>query len=493
MQAYDKLYINGTWVAPAKGQAFPAIDPSDESLITEVAAASAEDVDAAVKAAREAFDNGPWPRLSGKERAGYLRRIAEGIRARLDHLARLEVKDNGKPLPEAVWDIEDTAGCFDFYANLAERSDDEPPKVVELADDSFVSKAIKEPVGVVAAITPWNFPMLMASWKVAPAIAAGCSIVLKPSEVTSLTALELADICHEAGLPQGVVNIVTGLGPEAGAPLSEHPLVDKIAFTGSVPTGSRLMECAARDIKNISLELGGKSPLIIFDDCDLEAAVEWLMFGIFWNKGEVCSATSRVLIQEKLYPKVLERLVEECRKLKIGQGLEDGVLLGPLVNAAQYEKVTQAIAAGKQSGASLAYGGERPSGRDKGYYLEPAIFVDVPVESDLWNEEIFGPVVAIRRFGTEEEAVRLANASEFGLAGAVMSKDLERCERVARSLKAGIIWINCSQPTFVEAPWGGYKKSGIGRELGEWGYENYFETKQITSYVSEKPWGWYIK
>ena len=493
MESYDKLFINGQWVNPVKGQTFPAIDPSDESVITQIGAATAGDVDAAVKAARLAFDHGPWPKLSGTQRAAYLRRIAEGIRKRVDHLAALEVKDNGKPLPEAVWDIEDTAYCFDFYADLAEKSDSAPEKAIQLGDDSFVSKAIKEPVGVVAAITPWNFPMLMASWKVAPAIAAGCSIVLKPSEVTSITALEMADICQEAGIPEGVVNIVTGMGADAGAPLAEHPLVDKIAYTGSLPTGSRLMESAARDVKNISLELGGKSPLVIFEDCDLEDAVEWLMFGIFWNKGEVCSATSRVLIHQDLYPKVLDRLVEECRKLKIGNGMDDGVLLGPLVNSAQYEKVTQAIEKGKQSGATLAYGGERPAGFDKGFYLQPAIFVDVPTDSALWNEEIFGPVVAIRTFASEEEAVHLANDSEFGLAGAVMSKDLERCERVARNLKAGIIWINCSQPTFIEAPWGGYKKSGIGRELGEWGYENYLETKQVTTYISEKPWGWYIK
>lgn len=493
MESYDKLFINGQWVKPVKGQTFPAIDPSDESVITQIGAGTADDVDAAVKAARQAFDQGPWPKLSGTERAVYLRRIAEEIRKRVDHLAALEVKDNGKPLPEAVWDIEDTAFCFDFYADLAEKSDSSPEKAIKLSDDGFVSKAIKEPVGVVAAITPWNFPMLMASWKVAPAIAAGCTIILKPSEVTSITALEMADICQGVGLPEGVVNIVTGMGPDAGAPLAEHPLVDKIAFTGSVPTGSRLMESAARDVKNISLELGGKSPLVIFEDCDLEDAVEWLMFGIFWNKGEVCSATSRVLIHQDLYPKVLDRLVEECRKLCIGNGMDEGVLLGPLVNGAQYEKVTQAIEKGKQSGATLAYGGERPAGFDKGFYLQPAVFVDVPTDSALWNEEIFGPVVAIRTFESEEEAIHLANDSEFGLAGAVMSKDLERCERVARSLKAGIIWINCSQPTFIEAPWGGYKKSGIGRELGEWGYENYLETKQITTYISEKPWGWYLK
>jgi betaine-aldehyde dehydrogenase len=479
MQSYDKLYINGHWVAPAKGGVFETIDPSNESVIAQVAAATAEDVDLAVKAAREAFDNGPWPGMSGAERATVLRAIAEGIRERLDELARIEVQDNGKPLPEAIWDIEDTAGCFDFYADLAEKLDGEREKSVALSDDRFSSVARKEPVGVAGAIIPWNFPMLMASWKVAPALAAGCTMVLKPSEVTPLTALNLADIADKAGLPKGVLNIVTGLGPDAGAPLSEHPGIDKLAFTGSVPTGSRIMQAAARDIKNVSLELGGKSPFIIFDDADLDAAVEWIMFGIFWNKGEVCSATSRVLVQRDLYAPLLARLEEEARKITIGNGLEEGVLLGPLVNKSQFEKVSAAIARGSEESARLVSGGRRPEHCDKGYYLEPTIFADVPVESSVWQEEIFGPVVCIRAFED--------------VAGAVMSRDLERCNRVARKLKAGIIWINCSQPTFTEAPWGGYKQSGIGRELGEWGLNNYLETKQITSFASDEPWGWYIK
>lgn len=493
MNSYEKLYIDGQWVAPAKGGVFETVDPSDESVIAKVAAATVEDIDLAVKAARKAFDEGPWPKMTGAERAAVLRRIADGIRERLDDLARLEVRDNGKPLPEAVWDIEDTAGCFDFYADLAEELDNNREKPVQLSDDRFSSVARKEPVGVAAGIIPWNFPMLMASWKVAPALAAGCSMVLKPSEVTPLTALELADIADKAGLPAGVLNIVTGLGPDAGAPLSAHKGVDKIAFTGSVPTGSRIMQAAAQDIRNVSLELGGKSPLIVFSDTDIEAAVEWVMFGIFWNKGEVCSATSRVLIQEDFYDKFLSRLVEEAQKMSIGNGLKEGVLLGPLVNAAQYDKVTSAIASGIEEGARLLSGGKRPDGFDKGYYLEPTIFVDVPENASIWKEEIFGPVVCIRSFKDEDEAVRVANDSEFGLAGAVMSRDLERANRVARKLRAGIIWINCSQPTFTEAPWGGYKQSGIGRELGEWGFNNYLETKQITSFDSEEPWAWYIK
>ncbi|MEX3815376.1 aldehyde dehydrogenase family protein [Paraburkholderia sp. BR13439] len=493
MKSYERLFIDGRWVAPVKNGSFETIDPSSEQVIAKVAAATAEDVDLAVQAARKAFDEGPWPRMSGGERAEVLRRIGRGIRDRLQELAEIEVRDNGKPLPEALWDVGDAAGCFEFYANLAEKLDENAETPVALSDERFSSVARKEPVGVAGAIIPWNFPMLMAAWKVAPALAAGCAMVLKPSELTPLTALELASIVSAADLPPGVLNVLTGLGKDAGAPLAEHPDIDKLAFTGSVPTGSRIMQAAARDIKNVSLELGGKSPFIVFDDSDIEAAVEWIMFGIFWNQGEVCSATSRVLVQRGIYDRLLERLKEETQKLTIGNGLQDGVLLGPIVSKGQYEKVREAVERGVTEGARLVVGGGRPAHLDKGYFMEPVVFADVPAGSWVWNEEIFGPVVCIRPFDDEAEAVRSANDSRFGLAAAVMSRDNTRCERVARALRAGIVWINCSQPTFTEAPWGGYKQSGIGRELGEWGLNNYLETKQITRYDSDKPWGWYIK
>lgn len=493
MNRYAQFYINGQWVSPINGGSFDSFDPSDESLIATVASGCAEDIDVAVKAARAAFDEGPWPRLSGAERGAYLRRIADGIRARQEEIAALEVRDNGKPFPEAMWDIGDTAGCFDFYADMAEELDAQREKPVALSDDRFSSLARKEPIGVAGAIVPWNFPMLMASWKIAPALAAGCCIILKPAEQTSLTALELARVADEAGLPAGVLNIVTGPGSKVGAALTAHPGVDKLAFTGSVPVGSRIMQAAAQDIKNVTLELGGKSPFVIFADSDIEKAVEWIMFGIFWNKGEVCSATSRVLVERAAYEPLLARLAEETRKIKIGNGMEEGVLLGPLVNRSQYDGTLQAISRGLEEGARLVCGGERPPHLDKGFYLQPTVFADVPEDSWIWNEEIFGPVVCIRPFDTEEEAVKSANNSRFGLGAAVMSRDLERCERVARKFRAGIVWINCSQPTFTEAPWGGYKQSGIGRELGEWGLNNYLETKQITRYDSEQPWGWYIK
>ena len=486
-----RLFINGDWVAATGGATLPVVNPATEAVFHHIPAGTAADANAAVLAARAAFDHGPWRQMSGAQRAGYLRAIAQGIRDRLPELARLEVLDNGKPLPEAEWDLGDAAGCFDFYAGLAEELDGEV-ETISLGDARFVSKAVREPVGVAGAIIPWNYPLLMAAWKVAPALAAGCTMVLKPSEHTSLTALELGAIAKDAGLPSGVLNIVTGLGQTVGQAIVDHPDVDKLAFTGSVPTGARLMAAAARNVKNISLELGGKSPFVIFADADIEKAVEWIMFGIFWNQGQVCSATSRVLVERSLYPALLERLLAEAQKITIGDGLAQGTLLGPLVNDLQYRKVLAAIDRAVVQGATLACGG-KAAGFDKGYFVAPTVLTDVPLSADAWVEEIFGPVVCIRAFETEEEAVRLANDSRFGLAAAVMTADDARAERVAAAFRAGIVWINCSQPTFTEAPWGGYKQSGIGRELGRWGLDNYLETKQITRLVSDEPWGWYIK
>jgi betaine-aldehyde dehydrogenase len=469
------------------------MNPATGEVIHRAPAATAEDIDAAVRAARNAFDDGPWPRMSGAQRARYLRAIAQEIRTRQEELAHLEVADNGKPLPEARWDVGDAAGCFDYYAGLAEELDAKAIKPIALPDARFVSKAVREPLGVAGAIVPWNYPLLMAAWKVAPALAAGCTMVLKPSELTPLTALELGVIAERVELPPGVLNIATGTGPEAGQPLSDHPGVDKLAFTGSVPTGSKIMSAAARDIKRVSLELGGKSPFIVFDDADVAKAVEWIMFGIFWNQGQVCSATSRVLVQDGLYDRLVERLVTETRKIRIGKGLDDGTLLGPLVSKGQFDKVLAAVERAQAEGARVATGGRPAPGFAAGYFMEPTVLVDVPLDSAAWREEIFGPVVAVRRFRDEQEAVAQANDSVYGLGAAVMFADDVRAERVAAALRAGIVWINCSQPTFTEAPWGGYKQSGIGRELGRWGLENYLETKQVTRYVSDEPWGWYIK
>ncbi len=489
----DRLYIDGAWVRPEKGGTLDVIDPATEQVIHKAPAGTSGDIDKAAKAARYAFDSGPWPKFTGTERAAYLRAIAAKITEKREFLAKLEVADNGKPLPEALWDIDDAADCFAYYAGLAEELDHHPEETIPLSEPRFSSRVVREPFGVVGAITPWNYPLLMVSWKVAPALAAGCTMVLKPSELTPLTALELGVIAEAVDLPAGVLNIVTGTGLQAGEPLTEHPLVDKLAFTGSVATGRKVMMAGAQDIKTVSLELGGKSPFVIFADSDIEKAVEWIMFGIFWNQGQVCSATSRVLVEAEIYDAVVSRLCEEAARIKIGNGMEDGTLLGPIVSKGQYDKIVSAIDRARIDGATVAYGGARPAGLNSGYFLEPTVLTDMGEDSYVWKEEIFGPVVCIKPFKDEDDAIRMANDSRFGLAAAVMSKDVIRAERVAEAFRAGIVWVNCSQPTFVEAPWGGYKQSGIGRELGRWGLSNYLETKQITRFNSDEPWGWYIK
>jgi betaine-aldehyde dehydrogenase len=467
------------------------INPATEKAFTTIPQGTAEDVDRAVANAKAALA-GAWRATSGKERAVFLRAIADKIEAEKQSLAELEVRDNGKPLPEALGDVSDAAYCFNLYATYAEDLDQRQGEAIAVPDARFETRVTYMPSGVAGLIVPWNYPLLMAAWKVAPAIAAGCTMVLKPSEFTSLTALELARIAQNVGLPGGVLNVVTGYGREAGTRLAAHPGVRKLAFTGSVATGVNVASAAARDIKSVSLELGGKSPIVVFDDADLDQVVEWVMFGIFWNQGQVCSATSRLIVQRSLAPRLIERLVAEARKITIGDGMSEGVLLGPLVSKPQYEKVLSYIAEGQRE-AKLVCGGKRPPGLDTGYFVEPTIFVDVPPQARIWKEEIFGPVLSVAAFDTEAEAMHLANDTEFGLAAAVMSSDLDRAERVAGQLEAGVVWINCSQPNFLEPPWGGIKKSGVGRELGLWGLNNFLEPKQTTRYTSAEPWGWYLK
>jgi len=336
----------------------------------------------------------------------------------------------------------------------------------------------------------------MAAWKLAPALAAGCSVVLKPSELTPLTAMELADVFVECKIPPGVVNIVTGLGSVAGQALSRHEGVDKVAFTGSVPTGSAIMSACAKDIRNITLELGGKSPIIVFDDIDIDKTVEWIMLGCFYNNGQVCSATSRLLVQESIAAKLMARLIEETKKVvvtnpNLKENKDKTGLIGPLISATQWDRVNSYIQGAVSEGAKLLTGGKRPAGLSKGYYMEPTILSVTP-KMKIWREEVFGPVLAVMTFTDESQAISLANDTDHGLGAAVFSNNQQRCARISKRLRCGIVWVNCSQPTFTEAPWGGMKKSGIGRELGEWGLHNYLEVKQITSYTSQDPYGWYF-
>jgi betaine-aldehyde dehydrogenase len=480
-----QMYIGGQFVNGAKGRSFEVFDPATEDAIATCPAGDAADVDRAVQAARAAFYEG-WRNVTAQERGRILFRLAERIRARRAELAELETRNSGKPIVESEYDMDDTATCFEYYGGLATKINGEVLPVPAEA----VAFAMREPVGVAGQIIPWNYPLLMAAWKIAPAIAAGCTVVLKPAEQTPLSILALARDFEAIGLPPGVVNIVTGDGPSAGAPLVGHPEVRKIAFTGSAEVGKIIMRTAADQLKRVSLELGGKSPNIFFSDADFENAVDGALFGTFINQGEVCSAGSRVLVQRDIYQKFIEAASAKARTIRLGNGLDRETKMGPLVSAEQRDRVARYLTIGRNE-AKVAVGGGTPKQFDKGWYIEPTIFYDVDNSATSAQEEIFGPVMSVIPFSDEAEAIRIANATPYGLAAAVWTRDIFKAFRVVKALEAGIVWVNHMQPTFVEAPWGGYKASGFGRELGHWAVEEYLETKQVFINLDEKPIGWY--
>jgi betaine-aldehyde dehydrogenase len=481
-----RMYINGERLEATRGSWFPVYDPSTEEIIAEVPDADAADIDRAAKAARAAFDSGPWPAMTAQERGRLLFKLSDRIRKEAPKLAELEARNCGKPIVEAEFDVNDTATCYEYYGGLA-------TKVlghVNPVPDNALSLSLREPVGVAGQIIPWNYPLLMSAWKLAPALAAGCTCILKPAEQTPLTALEMAGWLEEIGVPPGVVNIVTGFGETAGAPLVTHPDVDKIAFTGSAAVGKIILRTAADSIKRVTLELGGKSPNIVFADADFEAAIDGALFGVFINQGEVCSAGSRILVEKPIYSKFVEALAEKAKRIKLGAPLDRETKMGPLVSKEQYERVRQYQEIGKKE-AKLLAGGGRASAFGKGFFVEPTIFADVDNGARIAREEVFGPVAAVIPFDGEKEAIRIANDTPYGLAAAVWSRDIFRALRVIKSVRAGIVWVNHMQPTYVEAPWGGYKQSGFGRELGPWGIEEYLETKQVYINLNEQPIGWY--
>ncbi|SHF03853.1 betaine-aldehyde dehydrogenase [Seinonella peptonophila] len=489
MEQLQKMYIDGEWVLSSTGERREVLNPATGEVIAQVTEGNQDDVRKAVVAAKRAFYHDGWWGISANERADLLLRLANRLEEESEAFAQLEVLNNGKPLHEAEIDLSDAVQCLRYYAGITTKPHGQTYDV----SDPMHAMVIREPIGVCGQIVAWNFPLLIAIWKLAPALAAGNTIVFKPSEITPLTSIKLFELIDEIGVPKGVVNLVLGAGATVGQEIAEHPDIDKVAFTGGTETGRKVMQAASGNLKKISLELGGKSPNIVFADADLPTAIDYAIAGIFFNQGQACSAGSRLILQESIHDAFIEELAKKASKIRVGDGLKPGTQMGPLISEAHMNKVLHYIELGKKEGAKLVCGGNRiiGNGMEKGYFVEPTIFTQTTPTMTIVREEIFGPVLAVQTFRDEEEAIRLANDSIYGLAGAVFTQDGAKAMRVIRKLRAGITWINCYHPTYNEAPWGGYKQSGIGRELGTFGYEEYTEVKQINVNLQVRPTGWY--
>lgn len=487
-----KMFIDGCWTEGSEGKSEPTINPANGQVLAYMTVGTKEDVHRAVAAARRSFyETRGWRDLDSQSRSDKLLEIADAIEAEKEEFARLDSMDHGKPLREAECDVDDAIHCFRYYAGILKA----PCGGSYEVNDGFGamhSYTIHEPVGVCALITPWNYPLLMAVWKLAPALAAGNSVVFKPSSNCVLSCVKLFEIFEKLEMPKGSVNLVLGPGSVVGNEMAASTDVDMVTFTGSTQVGQSIMRAAAGNVKKVGLELGGKSPNVIFADADLEGAVEWAMVGIFFNQGEVCSAGSRIIIEESIKDAFVKRLAQRANAMTIGNPL-DNPDMGPLVTEGHMNRVLSYIQKGIHEGATLVCGGERYTEGEcaSGYYVRPTIFDDCTSDMTIVKEEIFGPVVTIQTFRTEQEAIDLANDTPYGLAGAVFTADGARALRVIREIRAGITWINCYNPTFNEAPWGGYKMSGIGRELGVHGLEEYQEVKQININLNPGTLGWY--
>jgi betaine-aldehyde dehydrogenase len=485
MKTY-KNYVNNEWVDAAGEREI--VNPATGEVIATVPEAGKKDVDRAVAAARAAFDTTNWRESSNAlARGRVLFKMAQLVRENAGWLAELETQNCGKPIVESEFDINDVATCFEYFGGMATKVHGQTLNV----PDNALNFTLREPVGVAALIIPWNYPLLMAAWKLGPALAAGCAVILKPAEQTPLTALEFAKLVQKSipELSAGIFNIVTGEA-EAGKALVDSMQVDKVAFTGSAEVGRHILRGVANsNLKKVSLELGGKSPNIFFADADLNAATDGALFGVFINQGEVCSAGSRVLVQKDIYKKFLDLMKEKTKRIKLGDPLQRETKMGPVVSEEHYERVTKYIEVGKRE-AKLTMGGGRPKGLKKGFFVEPTIF-ETDNTTRIAREEIFGPVVAVIPFKDEADALNIAHDTPYGLAAAVWSRDIFKCLRMVKALRAGIVWVNTMQPCYVESPWGGYKQSGQGRELSLHGIDEFLETKQVHINLSEAPIGWY--
>jgi aldehyde dehydrogenase (NAD+) len=470
-----QLLINNRWVPSETGETFATVNPSTGEEICRVAAADGADVDKAVRAARKAFEAGPWSKMNASERGRLLYRLADLIERNAEELARLEALDNGKPVAVAKRvDVAKSVACYRYFAGWTDKIQG---KTIPI-DGRYFCYTRHEPVGVVGQIIPWNYPMLMQAWKLAPALATGNTVVLKPAEETPLSALRIGELILEAGFPEGVVNIVPGLGPTAGAAIAKHMDIDKVAFTGSTETGRLILEAAAKsNLKRVTLELGGKSPNIVFADTDLDEAVEGAHIGIFSNQGQVCCAGSRVFVEDSIYDRFLEKSVARAQSRILGDPFNPETEQGPQVNQAQFEKVLGYIESGKAEGAHLACGGERFG--NKGYFIRPTVFSSVDDRMKIAREEIFGPVMSVMRFGDVDEAIERANDTVYGLSAGVWTRDIRKATAVANGIRAGTVWVNCYNVLDTRAPFGGFKLSGIGRELGEYGLQQYSEVKTV--------------
>ncbi len=474
LRAPKQLLIGGKWMPAKSGKTFETINPSNEEVLALIAEGDKADIDEAVKAARKAFEEGAWPSMGPHQRARLMLKIAELIDAHTDELAELETLDNGKPLTFAkAFDVPAAAETFRYYAGWVTKLYGE----TNPSDPAFFNYTLREPVGVCGQIIPWNFPLLMAAWKLGPALACGNTVILKPAEQTPLTALRLVELMMEAGLPAGVVNVVTGFGPGAGSSIAEHPAIDKVAFTGSTEVGKIILKASAGNLKKVSLELGGKAPNIIFPDADLDQAVPTSMMGVYFNSGQVCCAGTRIFVQRERYDEVVEKLANFSKGVSVGDPFDQKNVIGPVVSQEQFDRVKGYLDIGKKEGAKVSAGGETYG--EKGYFVKPTLFSGVNNNMQIAREEIFGPVGAAISFKDENDAVLQGNDTDYGLSAAVWTRDISRAHKVARSLKAGTVWVNCYNQLDPISPFGGYKQSGFGRELGKYAIDLYTQIKSV--------------